>query len=110
MPDKPVFWHEFSALDALINTFVNNLPPAPAVTPGDSDSLEHLVACTVARAAVIQLHIRFAREQVTSRDSCLASANAILATVQNVTVNHVGCIEPIVAVSNGLPRCMHLRY
>ena len=100
MLDKPLFWHEFSALNGLINAFVNNLPQTTAVTQGNH--LDVLVACTVARVAVIQLHIRFAREQAASRDACLAAANAILATVQNLRADRVGYIDPIMAVSSAL--------
>lgn len=107
MPDKPLFWHEFSRLDNLITSFINNLPAQlPAAAPGDA--CETLVACTVARVAVIQLHIRFSREQERSRDSCVAAANAVVATIRDIDAGRIGYIDPIMAVCSLLP-CYHSR-
>ena len=97
MPDKPLFLHEFSRLDNLIAAFINTLPQIQAVAPGDGS--ETLVACTIARVAVIQLHIPLVAEQERSRDSCVAAANSIVGTTQNLDTNHVGYIDPIMAVS-----------
>ncbi|KIP11315.1 hypothetical protein PHLGIDRAFT_124964 [Phlebiopsis gigantea 11061_1 CR5-6] len=96
MPDKQLFLHEFSRLDNLITAFINTLPQVRRVTPGEACDV--LIACTVARVAVIQLHIRFVREQERSRDSCVATANSIVATLQNIDVGRVGFIDPIMAI------------
>ncbi|GJE98222.1 C6 transcription factor domain-containing protein [Phanerochaete sordida] len=95
MPDKPVFWHEFAALDGLVRGFVERFPQVPPALQGDA--LERLVARTVAHGAVIQLHIRFAKEQAGSHDACLAAANAVLAGVQGVGPQ-LGYIDPIMAI------------
>ena len=97
MPDKPLFLHEYSRLDNLIAAFINTLPQIQVVTAGESS--DTLVACTLARVAVIQLHIPLVAEQERSRDSCVAAANSVVAMVQNLSTNHVGYIDPIMAVS-----------
>ena len=79
-----------------MTNFINNLPQVQMVAPGKP--LETLVACTVARVAVIQLHIRFFGERPSSRDSCIATANSILATIQTLDVNTLGYVDPFVAV------------
>jgi hypothetical protein len=97
MPNQHAFWREFAALDNLITSFINYLPHLLVISPGDA--LETLVACTIAQVAVIQLHVRFSKEQAGSRDSCIAAANSILATVQNLNINTLGYLDPIMAVS-----------
>lgn len=79
-----------------MTAFINNLPALPVVTPGEACEL--LVACTIARTAVIQLHIRFARENARSHDSCVAAATSILATIQHVDVHQLEFLDPIMAV------------
>lgn len=97
MLDKPLFWHEFAALDNLINSFINKFPSASAALQADTSEL--LVARTIARVATIQLHIRFSKEQPASHGAFLAAADAALATVQSIDPDRAGCVDPIMAVS-----------
>lgn len=97
MPNTNEFWHEFNKLDSLINAFITGLPQVTMVSRGDS--CERLVASTIARVAVIQLHVRFVREQARSRQRCLMAANEIVTSVQDIKSVDLGFLDPIMAVS-----------
>ena len=98
MPNRDGFVREFTNLDNLINAFINSLPQATTVTRGES--LERLVASTIAKVASIQLHIRFAPDQARSRERCVSAATAIVSSVQHVRASQLGFIDPIMAVSS----------
>lgn len=98
MSDYDTFRREFIALDNLITRFTNNLPPVIRINSSNPDARDILVASTLARVAAIQLHTPFVRSQSRSRDACLAYAQAVVATVQNIGGN-VEFLDPIMAVS-----------
>lgn len=103
MSDYDTFWREFLALDNLITRFTSNLPTIIRISSSSPDARDVLVASTLARVAAIQLHTPFVRSQTRSRDACLAYAQAVVATVQNIGGN-VEFLDPIMAVSQTLLR------
>ncbi|KAF7792786.1 hypothetical protein EIP86_003885 [Pleurotus ostreatoroseus] len=96
MPNTNEFWHEFNKLDSLINAFITAFPQVIVASRGGR---ERLVAGTIARVAVIQLHVRFVREQTRSRQRCLMAANEIVTSVQDIKRDNLGFLDPIMAVS-----------
>ena len=98
MPHRDNFVREFNNLDGLINAFISSLPQASTIARGES--LERLIASTIARVASIQLHIRFAPDQARSRERCVSAATAIVSSVQHVRASQLGFIDPIMAVSD----------
>lgn len=98
MPNRDNFVREFNNLDNLINAFISSLPQASTVARGES--LERLVASTIARVASIQLHIRFAPDQARSRERCVSAATALVSSAQHIRASQLGFIDPIMAVSN----------
>ncbi|KAI0691507.1 hypothetical protein BC835DRAFT_1417074 [Cytidiella melzeri] len=97
--DTSTFCHTFAAVDDVITRFTSRLPPIGHVVGSndDKDALDTLVASTLARVAVIQLHHRFSGSHARSRDVCVSCAQTVVATLQGLEPS-VKFLDPIMAV------------
>lgn len=96
--NKEAFSREFKTLDQLTSVLTASLSDATAALSRDDHAL--LVACTIARAASIQLHARFVRLRADSRERCLSSARIIAASVQGPQAGELYAVDPVMAVSH----------
>lgn len=91
------FCAEFTALDALADTFQKSIFPhelqAAAITPA------LLLTHALAQTASIQLHRAFAPARTLSRARCLAAARAVVGLAGRAQLQEIEHISPFVGVS-----------
>ncbi len=95
--------HDFHNLEATILRFVSTLLPAHqlgAALP-DEDRRSYVAIHTLAHAAFIQLHIRFAREgDVQSIEKCVRSARSAAQLVRHLVDSDYEYLDPTFGVRN----------
>lgn len=93
---------EFQALELTISRFVATLLPAHQLTAGlpDEDRRGHLAVHTLAHAALVQLHMRFARQgDLQSVEKCVRAAHSAAQLSRLLTENDYEYIDPVFGVS-----------
>ncbi|CAL1711048.1 unnamed protein product [Somion occarium] len=91
MPNIATLQDECLAFDGFVTNFISTL----TINPRNRDDL---VTLTLARVALIQLHVNFASTERRSRDSCMAAARAALAVIRDICAAELGYIDPIMAI------------
>ena len=88
-------------LEACITRFLTTLMPAHqlgAALPDDRHA--HVVTHTIALTALVQLHLRFAREgEATSLEKCVRAAHAATSLIKCVAEPDYEFLDPVVGVS-----------
>lgn len=90
---------DFRTHEITIGRFLTTLLPVhqlDAALPADRRA--YVVVHTVAHAAVIELHQRFARTDPTSFEKCLRAARAALALVKHVADTDFEFLDPVIGV------------
>lgn len=99
-PSNPV--QDFQSLEQTISRFLTTLLPPHqlgAALP-DEDRRNHLMVHTVAHAALVQLHLRFAREgEVQSLEKCLRAARGASQLARLFTDEDYEFLDPAFGVS-----------
>lgn len=94
---------DFHNLEATIARFVSTLLPAHqlgAALP-DEDRRSHIITHTLAHAAFIQLHLRFAREgDNQSTEKCVRSARSAAQLVRHLVDSDYDYLDPTFGVRN----------
>ena len=91
----------FNTLEGTIVQFANTLLPAHQLGAGlpDKDRRAHVIVHTLAHAAYIQLHLRFAREgNVQSFDKCLRSARGAAQLIRLLNDLDYEFLDPVFVV------------
>ncbi|EMD36510.1 hypothetical protein CERSUDRAFT_95807 [Gelatoporia subvermispora B] len=89
---------EFLALDTLITRFMPRIGHGPNNSSLPDGTRDLLVTRTLACAARVELHLKFAEGTSASRQKCLAAAAAAVAALNGVNVEALGYIDPIMAI------------
>ncbi|KAH8103333.1 hypothetical protein BXZ70DRAFT_719990 [Cristinia sonorae] len=97
-PGLDYSFENVASLDGLITTFINALPPST-----DAGTVGLMVTHTLARVALIRLHLSLKRQDQASKDSCVAAADSALAILDRLNIQATGTrvvIDPILPVGS----------
>ena len=94
---------DFSHLDALIENYIQGLPALSSLQnsfPRPSPELIRSLVVThsLARVAVVQLHIAFADESLKSAAKCLSACKAIIGAISCVAATTLCNVDPLMLV------------
>lgn len=99
-PSNPL--QELQALELTITRFLTTLLPIHQLSAGlpDEDRRSNLMVYTLAYAALVQLHLRFAREgDLQSLDKCLRAAYGAVQLIKHFTASDFDFLDPVFGVS-----------
>ena len=103
------FFESYTSLGSLLDKFKAILPPILRFDSTAGAATGTLVVIhALAHAATIKLHGNFAASDPSSRQKCIAAAQAIVGLVGDTDPADVGCFNPFVGVSHraiGVIRC-----
>ncbi|KAH8093820.1 hypothetical protein BXZ70DRAFT_385284 [Cristinia sonorae] len=90
---------DFMRLDSCVERFKQTLPTlVHSQNPSHEVLHSLLLVYTLSQCATIQLHVRFVRQNSTSRSRCLAAANAVVRFAQTLPIQQLKFVNPIMAV------------
>ena len=94
------FFESYTSLGSLLDKFKAILPPILRFDSTAGAATGTLVVIhALAHAATIKLHGNFAATDPSSRQKCIAAAQAIVGLVGDTDPPDVGCFNPFVGVS-----------
>ena len=96
MPDLQRYFTDLVALENRIARFTSQLVHINMNSLNDARAV--VVARSFTAVAIILLHRRFATHEQTSRQKCLAAANAMVATLDAINVQNLAYIDAVMAV------------